>query len=109
MPLWNSIIRDKILDKANDVLVQNHTPSVWADIKKTLENHFRDKRNLGTLVTKISYLRQKSKTIDEFHNECSELLADISSKIALDQSLQPCAKALIYNYECMIRNAFVDG
>lgn len=109
MPLWHSIIRDKIVDKANDVLVQSHTPTEWCEIKKTLEEYFGDKRDLSSLITKINYLQQNSKTIEEFYNECRELLADITAKIMLHQEMRSCAKILTESYECMIINAFIDG
>lgn len=109
LPLWHSIIRDKVVDKANDVLVQNHTPTEWLEIKRTLEEYFGDKRDLCTLITKINNLQQNSKTIEDFYSECRELLADITAKIMLDQEMRNCAKTLTTNHECMITNAFIDG
>lgn len=109
MPLWTSIIRDKIVDKANEALVSNHTPVVWADIQSTLREYFGDKRDLGTLVTKISYLQQGSRSITDFYNECRELLADIIAKISLDNDTAACAKPLATSYEYMVTNAYIDG
>lgn len=94
LPLWQSVIQDKVVDKANEVLIQNHTPVEWGAIKKTLEDHFGDKRDLCTLVTKISHVQPNSKSIDDFYNECRSILSDISSKIMLDPDMKLCAKTL---------------
>lgn len=62
-PQWISVIRDKILDEANNVLVANLIPTDWEAIKTALIDQLGDKRGMNTLVTDISYLDQGSKDI----------------------------------------------
>lgn len=109
MPLWISIIRDKIVDEASEALVARHTALEWDEIKKVLSEYFGDKRDLCTLVTQISYMKQGTKTITEFYNDCRALLSDIIAKLLLDQETKPCVKILSKSYEDMILNSFVDG
>lgn len=108
-PLWISVIRDKILDEANNVLVANHIPTDWEAIKSALIDQLGDKRDLSTLVTNISYLDQGTKDIIQFYKECRELLSDITAKISIDKELESCAKILTGSYENMIMNSFIDG
>lgn len=108
-PLWISVIRDKILDEANNVLVANHIPTDWEAIKTALIDQLGDKRDLSTLVTNISYLEQGAKDIVQFYKECRELLSDITAKISIDRELESCARTLTGNYENMIMNSFIDG
>ena len=108
-PLWTGVIRDKIVGKANEALVCSHTPLVWAEIKSTLKEFFGDKRDLSTLLSKIPYLRQSSRGLEEFYHECRTLLSDINAKITLDDNLQRCAKPMLDAYESMITTSFVDG
>lgn len=108
-PLWSSIIRDKILGEANNVLIINQVSTNWEDMKEALLCHLGDKRDLQSLVTNILHLDQGNKTITCFYNECRELLTDISAKINLSKMDGSCAQQLITNYENMIMNAFIDG
>lgn len=109
MPLWISIIRDKIVDEASEVLVARHTALEWNEIKTVLSEYFGDKRDLCTLVTQISYMKQGTKTITEFYNDCRVLLSDIIAKLLLDEETKLCVKVLSKSYEDMILNSFVDG
>ncbi|XP_055639555.1 uncharacterized protein LOC129777347 [Toxorhynchites rutilus septentrionalis] len=109
MPLWVSIIRDKIIDKANDALVNSHTKLDWSAIKSALKDSFGDKRDLSTLCTSIPYLKQGSKDLTSYYEECRNLLADIKAKILLNDETKVCAVVLIKTYESMITNAFIDG
>lgn len=43
-PMWHSIVRDKVIDKANEALIQNHTLAKWSEFRKTLKEYFGDKR-----------------------------------------------------------------
>lgn len=109
MPLWVGIIRDRIVEEASDALASRNNPETWEEIKQVLVEYFGDKRDLCTLVTQISYLRQGTKSIVEFYNECRELLSDITAKLLLDKETKPCVKVLTKSYEDMILNSFVDG
>lgn len=109
LQIWASIIRDKISGKANEILTNNQTECKWADIKAQLINRFGDKRDLSAIINKIPYVKQGNKSVQEFYDECAEILADLNAKIILDPTLQPCAKAVMNSYEVMLTNAFVDG
>lgn len=108
-PLWSSIIRDKILGEASNVLIIHQVSTNWCDIKEALIEHLGDKRDLHSLITKIMYLNQGEKTITDFYKECRELLTDISAKISLAKMEESCSQELLSNYEGMIMNAFIDG
>lgn len=108
-PIWIRQIRNKIIDKANEALVTSHTPLQWPNIKATLINYFGDKRDLSTLTQKIPFMRQNTKTIDEFYQECSGLLADINSKISLDPESQGHVAPIMRIIGEQIKNAFIDG
>lgn len=109
MPLWVSVIRDKILDEASQALVSRHTDCEWSAIKKVLTEYFGDKRDLCGLVSQITYLQQNSRKIIDFYNECQELLSDIIDKLALDSATKHCVHTLSKSYEQMIMNSFIDG
>lgn len=109
MPLLVSIIRDKIVGEASEALVARHTALEWSEIKTVLSEYFGDKRDLCTLVTQISYMKQGTKSITEFYNDCRELLSDITAKLLLDQETKLCVKILSKSYEDMILNSFIDG
>ncbi|XP_052563551.1 uncharacterized protein LOC128092821 [Culex pipiens pallens] len=79
------------------------------DRKRAWPLWIRDKRDLSTLVTNISYLEQGAKDIVQFYKECRELLSDITAKISIDRELESCARTLTGNYENMIMNSFIDG
>lgn len=108
MPLWVSVIRDKITDEASQALVSRHTECEWDAIKKVLIEYFGDKRDLCDLVSQITYLQQNRKSITEFYNECQELLADIIDKLALDNATKHCVHSLSEGYESMIKNSRPD-
>lgn len=109
LPLWTSIIRDKITEEASEALEARHTPCDWNIIKKVLIEYFGDKRDLSSLVTQICYLKQGNKNITTFYNECRELLSDIVAKLALDPDLNRNIQTLSRSYEDMILNSFIDG
>lgn len=109
MPLWVSVIRDKIIDEASQALVSRHTACEWDAIKKVLTEYFGDKRDLCGLVSQIAYLQQNARTITDFYNECQELLSDIIDKLALDSATKHCVPTLSQSYEHMIMSSFIDG
>lgn len=109
MPLWVGIIRDKITNEANEVLIRNQVNLEWSEIKAALKEELGDKRDLATLSSKISQLKQGSKDITSFYHECKKLLADINAKLLTSDETKGCAKILMTNYEAMIMTAFIDG
>lgn len=110
MPLWTGIIRDRIINEANDVLIRNQTRLDWEEIKNDLREELGDKRDLATLCSKISQLKQSyNQDLTLFYNECKKLLADINAKLLINDETASCAKILMKNYETMIVNAFIDG
>lgn len=109
MPLWVSVIRDKIVDEASDALVARHTECEWSEMKRVLTEYFGDKRDLCGLVSQICYLKQNIRNITDFYNECRELLSDIVAKLSLDSEMKKCIKTLSKSYEDMILNSFIDG
>lgn len=109
LPIWVGIIRDKIIDKANDVLSAGHTPLDWNSIKNTLTDYFGDKSDLSSLVSKLTNLKQGSSSVAEFHYVCRSLLAEINAKISLSSNSANEAKAIMGTYETLMINAFVDG
>lgn len=109
MPLWLSVIRDKIVDEASDALVARHTDCEWSEMKRVLIEYFGDKRDLCGLVTQICYLKQNTRNITDFYNECRELLSNIVAKLSLDSEMKKCIKTLSNSYEDMILNSFIDG
>lgn len=109
MPLWVSVIRDKIVDDASQALVSRHTDCEWSAIKKVLTEYFGDKRDLNGLISQINYLQQGKRGVTEFYNECQELLSDIIDKLACDNALKHCIHTLSQSYETMVVNGFTDG
>lgn len=109
MPLWVSVIRDKIVDEASQALLSRHTDCEWKAIKKVLTEYFGDKRDLCALVSQIVHLQQNARNINDFYNECKELLADIIDKLSLDNTTKHCVHTLSQSYEHMILNSFIDG
>lgn len=107
--IWLSQVRNKITDRANDALVKNHTPLQWEHIKATLISYFGDKRDLSTLTSKIGFLRQRSKSLNEFYHEAESLYADINANIHLDPENRGHEAAIMRVIELIIRNAFIDG
>lgn len=108
MPIWMGIIRDKITEKANDALSASHTPLEWQAIKTTLTEYFGDKRDLSSLVSKMTNLNQGNQSVSEFYYECRSLLADINAKILINETREH-AKAIMGTYETLMINAFIDG
>lgn len=109
MPLWTGIIRDKIIKDGSDVLTRNQTPLEWGAIKNALKDELGDKRDLATLSSKISQLKQGSQDLTVFYQECKKLLADINAKLLINDETRSCAKILMKNYESMVTNSFIDG
>lgn len=70
LPIWLGIIRDKIVEKANDALTASHTPLEWGSIKNTLVEYFGDKSDLSILISRLTNLRQGSLTVTEFYQTC---------------------------------------
>lgn len=109
LPIWLGIIRDKIVEKANDALTASHTPLEWGSIKNTLVEYFGDKSDLSILISRLTNLRQGSLTVTEFYQTCRNLLADINAKIMVGNNTVNEAKAIMGTYESLMINAFVDG
>lgn len=109
LQIWTSVIRDKISGKANEILMNNQTECNWEKIKSQLIDRFSDKRDLSSIINKIPYIKQGNKTVQEFYDECGEILADLNAKTILDPGLKPCATAIMASYEAMLTTAFVDG
>lgn len=109
MPLWVGIIRDKIIKEGNEVLIRNQTQLDWNCIKKALKEELGDKRDLATLSTKISTLKQGSQDLIAYYQQCKKLLADINANLLANDDTKACVNVLMVNYEAMITNAFIDG
>lgn len=108
-PIWLRQIRQKITEKANDVLVNNHTPLQWNAMRDALIDHFGDRRDLSTLTQKIPYLKQGSQTIDSFYHECAGLASDINANLTLDPQNNGHVPAIMRVIGIMMRDSFIDG
>lgn len=108
-PVWLRHVRGKILDRANDALVNAHVPLEWNLIKATLISYFGDRRDLSTLTQKIYSLKQGIKGIDDFYNEAHTLMSDINAKVMLDEENEGHEDALIRFVGNLVRDGFIDG
>lgn len=109
MPLWVGIIRDKIIKEGNDVLARNQVTNDWELIKKALKAELGDQRDLATLSSKITQLKQGGQDLTEYYHQCKKLMADINANLLANDDTKSCVKILMVNYEAMITNAFIDG
>lgn len=109
LPVWLGIIRDKITGKANDALIDWFTPVDWDIIKRDLTEYFGDKRDLPTLFSRVSSLRQGSKSVENFYNEARGLLSAINAKVTLSHENDREAKAVMSHYEQILTHSFTDG
>lgn len=95
LPIWHSLIRDKITGKANEALLISNVDCNWEAIKTKLKERFGDKRDLSTILNKIPYLRQGTRSVEEFYVECDGLQSDINAKIMLDDNMRLCAPTVM--------------
>lgn len=107
-PIWTGLIRDKIVGRANEILIENQTPLVWEEIKVTLKENLGDKREISTLLTSVSRLRQGPRTIDEFYQKSRALLTSLNTNTILNNQDQG-SKIVRDTYEVLVVNAFIDG
>ena len=107
--MWTSVIRDKITGKANEALLNSQTECRWDSIKTLLTDRFGDKRDIASIINNIPYIQQRNRSVEEFYEECNEILTDLNAKILLDPGLAPCSQAVIASYEALLINAYVDG
>lgn len=105
-PIWIGLIRDKIVGRANEILVENQTPLVWTEIKATLKENLGDKREIATLLSSVNRLRQGSRSLEEYYQKCRALLTSLNSNTILNN---PESRALRETYEILVINAFIDG
>lgn len=111
-PIWNlwlQAIRTKVTGEAIDALVLNNVGNNWQNIRETLIEYFGDRRDLSSLCQSIPYLRQKSKKMEEFYHEVSELQAKINQKINLVPQYQGHIPAVTHFASQLVKDAFIDG
>lgn len=106
MPIWVGLIRDKIIGRANEILIENQTPLVWANIKATLKENLGDKREIATLLASVNRLRQGAGSLDEYYRRSRALLTSLNSNTVFNN---PDSKTIRETYEMLLINAFIDG
>lgn len=106
---WVVAVRSKITGKAADQLAQKNIPNDWPRIREELIEIYADNRDLATLTQQIPYLKQKTRSIEEFYAEASELTSDINQKLTLDDRYQNHVAAVMLFVREMTKNAFIDG
>jgi len=106
--LWGQVIRNKIIGDADKALV-THNAVDWPAIKQVLIENFGDKRDIATITQKIPYLSQANKSLDEYYQETSELVAQISQKLSLDPDNDGHVPAIMRVMTPLVVTGFVDG
>lgn len=106
--VWGQVIRNKIIGDADKALV-THNANEWVAIKRVLIENFGDKRDIATITQKIPYLSQGNKSLDEYYQETSELVAQISQKLSLDPENENHVAAIMRVMTPIVVTGFVDG
>lgn len=107
--IWLNQIRLKIIGKANEALTTSHTPTEWAAMRATLVEFFGDRRDISSLNQKIFDLQQKNRSVEDYYHEATTLLADITSKVALDEENDGHEEHIMAYVRVMVKDAFIDG
>lgn len=104
-------IRNKIIGKANDVLVTYRTNNNFHLIKKTLLHHYSDKRDLQTLDYLLMNCEQRGRPIDEYYNQVNKLLSLIANHITTNPKYQhpEAMKVMLETYTNKAIEAFTRG
>lgn len=110
-PLFRSIvqhIRRKIVGNADIVLCSyDIEDDDWPEIKKILELHFADKRDIHTLHRQLYQLSRERRTVEQFYLEVNKYLSLIVNR--LKSEYQSAAKVLIEEYRNKALDVFIDG
>lgn len=64
--MWLGHVRNRIVHKANKVLLNKNCPLNWTLIKESLLEHFLERRDLGSLTYDISKLKQNNLSLSDF-------------------------------------------
>lgn len=104
-----TIIRNKIIDKADAALESYNTPLNWQAISKCLTLHYADKRDIRTLEYQMISLVQGNRTVQEFYGQVYNQLSLILNKIAcMDLANEPL-QLFTQSYRDKALDTFVRG
>lgn len=84
--LFTDLIRNKIKDKANELLISVGDPSDWAEIKSHLLTQFSDRRTQETILHKLNTICQHGKTLEQYYAEISDLQTALFNSVDPEKS-----------------------
>lgn len=79
--LLTDLIRTKITDKANEILISVGDPNDWELIKTHLLTQFSDRRTVETILYKLNTISQGSKNLETYFAEISDLQTALLNSI----------------------------
>lgn len=103
-------IRNKIVDRANDILNMYNTPLVWKNIKENLISNYSDKRNETSLVRDLHKLYQGYyDTVEIYYAKVVNIFSTIVDCININEKTVATKKSKTELYETMCLDVFLSG
>lgn len=104
-----SVIRNKIVGQADNVLESYNIPLNWDCISRCLVTHYADKRDVSSLEFQLTSLVQGRQTIQEFYQEVYACLSLILNKLSSLEMGNEALNILTKTYREKALDTFVRG
>lgn len=75
------MVRNKIVGKANEILISVGDPSAWNLISEHLKTQFSDRRTVETILHKLNTISQNNKSLELYYSEISDLQTALLNSI----------------------------
>lgn len=102
-------IRTKIVGDADTALESYRTPLDWSRIRKCLNIHYSDKRDIGTLEYQMTVLCQGNRSITEFYQAVYQHLSLILDKVSCLELNDSSLLAMTNTYRDKALDTFIRG
>lgn len=107
--MWLGHVRNRVVGKANKVLLTKNCTLNWALMKQILSENFSAHRNLSNIISDVLMLKQNNLSLKSYISVCEELHQELNSNIYQDPINSGHEAAIMRVLVIMITNAFIDG
>lgn len=103
------VIRSKIVGEAREVLIASGNPREWNEIKEVLLNAFGDKRDITSHIQSLFYVKQGTKTLNDYFHKVKAIDTAIKSTAAQMNDYKGSIEAVNKLISLMTLTRYIDG